>query len=55
MLKDDSDWSKLKVKPGQRLMMMGTAGPIPTAPEPGTGDEQDVDMEDKNKNKGESE
>jgi ubiquitin carboxyl-terminal hydrolase 14 len=50
MLKDDSDWSKLKVKPGQRLMMMGTAGPIPTAP--AGGPEQDVDMEENNKNKG---
>ena len=37
MLKDDSDWSKLKVKDGQRLMMMGTAGPLPPSSSNGGG------------------
>ena len=26
MLKDDADWAKLGIKPGQKLMMMGSAG-----------------------------
>ncbi|GJR67544.1 ubiquitin carboxyl-terminal hydrolase 6 [Tanacetum coccineum] len=34
-LKDDSDWSKLGVKEGQKLMMMGTADEIVKAPEKG--------------------
>ncbi|KAL4560028.1 hypothetical protein LXL04_032176 [Taraxacum kok-saghyz] len=33
LLKDDSDWSKMGVKEGQRLMMMGTADEIVNAPE----------------------
>ncbi|PWA84876.1 ubiquitin specific protease domain protein [Artemisia annua] len=33
ILKDDSDWSKLGVKEGQKLMMMGTADEIVKAPE----------------------
>ena len=37
MLKDESDWSKLKVKDGQRLMMMGTAGPLPPSSSNGGG------------------
>ena len=32
-LKDDADWSKLKLKEGQKLMMIGTAGELPKAPE----------------------
>jgi hypothetical protein len=32
MLKDDGDWDKLALKPGQRLMMMGTADKVPEAP-----------------------
>jgi len=32
-LKDDEDWSKLKLKEGQKLMMIGTAGELPKAPE----------------------
>jgi len=32
MLKDDSDWSTLGLKNGQKLMMMGTADAIPVAP-----------------------
>lgn len=28
MLKDDSDWATLSIKPGQKLMMMGTAGAL---------------------------
>ncbi|XP_044497430.1 ubiquitin carboxyl-terminal hydrolase 7-like isoform X2 [Mangifera indica] len=35
LLKDDSDWSTLGVKQGQRLMMMGTADEIVKAPEKG--------------------
>ncbi|ESR39715.1 ubiquitin carboxyl-terminal hydrolase 6 [Citrus sinensis] len=35
LLKDDSDWSMLGVKQGQRLMMMGTADEIVKAPEKG--------------------
>ncbi|XP_024969237.1 ubiquitin carboxyl-terminal hydrolase 6 [Cynara cardunculus var. scolymus] len=35
LLKDDSDWSKLGVKEGQKLMMMGTADEIVKAPEKG--------------------
>ena len=27
-LKDDSDWAKLALKPGQKLMMMGTADKV---------------------------
>jgi hypothetical protein len=26
MLKDDADWGALGIKPGQKLMMMGSAG-----------------------------
>ncbi|KVI05878.1 Peptidase C19, ubiquitin carboxyl-terminal hydrolase 2 [Cynara cardunculus var. scolymus] len=37
LLKDDSDWSKLGVKEGQKLMMMGTADEIVKAPEKGPG------------------
>ncbi|KAF9923294.1 Ubiquitin carboxyl-terminal hydrolase 14 [Linnemannia zychae] len=33
MLKDDTDMSKLGLKAGQQLMMMGTAGELPKAPE----------------------
>ena len=29
-LKDDSDWAKLALKPGQKLMMMGTADKVIT-------------------------
>ncbi|EFJ09332.1 hypothetical protein SELMODRAFT_184724 [Selaginella moellendorffii] len=36
LLKDDGDWSKLAVKEGQRLMMMGTAEEAPKAPEKST-------------------
>ncbi|KAK2654267.1 hypothetical protein Ddye_014123 [Dipteronia dyeriana] len=35
LLKDDSDWSTLGVKKGQKLMMMGTADEIVKAPEKG--------------------
>ncbi|MCO5608207.1 hypothetical protein L7F22_062413 [Adiantum nelumboides] len=35
ILKDDGDWSKLGIKEGQRLLMMGSAGEIPQAPEKG--------------------
>ncbi|XP_016550678.1 ubiquitin carboxyl-terminal hydrolase 6 isoform X2 [Capsicum annuum] len=35
LLKDDADWSKVGVKEGQRLMMMGTADEIVKAPEKG--------------------
>lgn len=35
LLKDDGDWSKLGIKEGQRLLMMGSAGEIPQAPEKG--------------------
>ncbi|EGG01722.1 ubiquitin C-terminal hydrolase [Melampsora larici-populina 98AG31] len=31
-LKDDSDWSKLGVKPGHQFMVIGTAGELPKAP-----------------------
>uniref|UniRef100_A0A7S2T8K6 Ubiquitin carboxyl-terminal hydrolase n=1 Tax=Chloropicon roscoffensis TaxID=1461544 RepID=A0A7S2T8K6_9CHLO len=30
-LKDDSDWTKVGVKANQKLMMMGSAGPLPKA------------------------
>ncbi|KAI5665480.1 hypothetical protein M9H77_15333 [Catharanthus roseus] len=33
LLKDDADWSKIGVKQGQRLMMMGTADEVVKAPE----------------------
>ncbi|KAH7283816.1 hypothetical protein KP509_34G025000 [Ceratopteris richardii] len=33
ILKDDGDWNKLGIKEGQRLLMMGSAGEIPQAPE----------------------
>ncbi|VFQ66962.1 unnamed protein product [Cuscuta campestris] len=36
LLKDDADWSKVGVKEGQRLMMMGTADEIVKAPEQST-------------------
>ncbi|KAK9054735.1 hypothetical protein SSX86_025814 [Deinandra increscens subsp. villosa] len=36
ILKDDSDWSKLGLKEGQKLMMVGTADEIVKAPEKGT-------------------
>ncbi|PSC76595.1 ubiquitin carboxyl-terminal hydrolase 6 [Micractinium conductrix] len=32
LLKDDADWAKLGVKPGQKLSMMGTADKVPEAP-----------------------
>eukprot|EP00891_Asterochloris_glomerata_P004495 jgi/Astpho2/4495/e_gw1.00067.112.1_t len=32
MLKDDADWHKLGIKPGAKLMMMGTADKVPEAP-----------------------
>ncbi|KAL2641416.1 hypothetical protein R1flu_009003 [Riccia fluitans] len=32
LLKDDGDWAKYGVKDGQKLMMMGTADPIPDGP-----------------------
>ncbi|GJP30407.1 hypothetical protein CLOM_g1081 [Closterium sp. NIES-68] len=32
LLQDDADWSKLAIKDGQRLMMMGTADAAPVAP-----------------------
>ncbi|KAK1362850.1 hypothetical protein POM88_038411 [Heracleum sosnowskyi] len=35
LLKDDADWSKLGVKEGQKLMMMGTTDEIVKAPEKG--------------------
>ncbi|KAK9066192.1 hypothetical protein SSX86_013513 [Deinandra increscens subsp. villosa] len=35
ILKDDSDWSKLGLKEGQKLMMVGTADEIVKAPEKG--------------------
>ncbi|PIN11762.1 Ubiquitin-specific protease [Handroanthus impetiginosus] len=35
LLKDDADWSKVGVKQGQKLMMMGTADEIVKAPEKG--------------------
>lgn len=35
LLKDDADWSKLGVKNGQKLMMMGTAEEVVKAPEKG--------------------
>eukprot|EP00897_Mesotaenium_endlicherianum_P007692 jgi/Mesen1/6951/ME000360S06216 len=33
VLQDDGDWAKYAIKEGQRLMMMGTADVVPTAPE----------------------
>ena len=33
MLKDDADWSKVAIKGGQKLMMMGTADKVPEAPQ----------------------
>ncbi|XP_047961225.1 ubiquitin carboxyl-terminal hydrolase 6 [Salvia hispanica] len=35
LLKDDADWSKVGIKEGQKLMMMGTADEIVKAPEKG--------------------
>ncbi|XP_076881833.1 ubiquitin carboxyl-terminal hydrolase 7-like [Bidens hawaiensis] len=35
ILKDDADWSKLGIKEGQKLMMVGTADEIVKAPEQG--------------------
>ncbi|CAA2995658.1 ubiquitin carboxyl-terminal hydrolase 6 [Olea europaea subsp. europaea] len=35
LLRDDADWSKLGVKEGQKLMMMGTADEIVNAPDKG--------------------
>mmetsp|Transcript_13021 Transcript_13021/g.39438 ORF Transcript_13021/g.39438 Transcript_13021/m.39438 type:complete len:533 (-) Transcript_13021:267-1865(-) len=32
LLKDDTEWAKAGIKPGQKLMMMGTADVVPTAP-----------------------
>ncbi|CEH19499.1 cysteine proteinase [Ceraceosorus bombacis] len=32
MLKDDADMTKLSAKPGQTFMLLGTAGPLPSAP-----------------------
>lgn len=32
LLKDDADWGKLGLKPGQKLTMMGTADTLPEAP-----------------------
>eukprot|EP00271_Cylindrocystis_brebissonii_P010536 TRINITY_DN2673_c0_g1_i1.p1 TRINITY_DN2673_c0_g1~~TRINITY_DN2673_c0_g1_i1.p1 ORF type:complete len:535 (-),score=142.19 TRINITY_DN2673_c0_g1_i1:261-1865(-) len=33
LMQDEGDWAKYAVKPGQKLMMMGTADAIPVAPE----------------------
>ncbi|KAJ4500456.1 cysteine proteinase [Lentinula lateritia] len=33
ILKDDSNWAKITPKPGQTLMVIGTAGELPKAPE----------------------
>ncbi|KAL4309762.1 hypothetical protein GQ457_01G019290 [Hibiscus cannabinus] len=35
LLKDDADWSTVGLKPGQKLMMMGTADEVVKAPEKG--------------------
>ncbi|MBW0471402.1 hypothetical protein O181_011117 [Austropuccinia psidii MF-1] len=32
-LKDDSDWSKLSIKPGHQFMLIGTAGELPPPPQ----------------------
>ena len=56
MLKDNSDWTKVGVKMGQSLMMMGSAGPLPSAgngasngsPATTTNGSGDVHMEDPN-------
>jgi ubiquitin carboxyl-terminal hydrolase 14 len=32
LLKDDAEWAKLGLKPGQKLSMMGTADKVPEAP-----------------------
>lgn len=32
LLRDDTEWAKAGIKPGQKLMMMGTADVVPTAP-----------------------
>lgn len=32
LLKDDQQWGKAGIKPGQKLMMMGTADAVPQAP-----------------------
>jgi hypothetical protein len=32
MLKDDQEWAKAGIKPGAKLMMMGTADAVPQAP-----------------------
>ena len=41
LLKDDADWAKLGLKPGQKLTMMGTAETLPEAPK-----QQQTFMED---------
>ncbi|CAI9114280.1 OLC1v1014963C3 [Oldenlandia corymbosa var. corymbosa] len=46
LLKDDADWSKVGVKEGQRLMMMGTADEIVKAPEKGPVFAEDMPEED---------
>lgn len=32
MLRDDQEWGKAGIKPGAKLMMMGTADAVPQAP-----------------------
>lgn len=31
-IQDDDDWGEIKLKEGQKLMMMGTADAVPVAP-----------------------
>ncbi|GBG68788.1 hypothetical protein CBR_g3328 [Chara braunii] len=47
LLQDEGDWSKLGVKSGQRLMMMGTAEEIPSAPKQGPVFVEDLPEEDR--------
>ncbi|CAH9056100.1 unnamed protein product [Cuscuta epithymum] len=54
LLKDDADWSKVGVKEGQRLMMMGTADEIVKAPEKSTVFVEDMPEEEQVINVGHS-
>lgn len=54
LLKDDADWSKLGVKEGQRLMMMGTADEVVKAPEKGPVFVEDMPEQDQFINLGHS-
>ncbi|KAK4373851.1 hypothetical protein RND71_004528 [Anisodus tanguticus] len=54
LLKDDADWSKVGVKEGQRLMMMGTADEIVKAPEKGPVFVEDMPEEEQVVNLGHS-